>query len=110
MAVPAHDSRDYAFAKKYNLDIIQVLEGGDISKEAYEEDGTHINSGFLDGLNKEDAINKMINFLKEKGIGEQKVNYKFREWVFARQRYWGEPVPVVHLDDGTVHAITVKPH
>ena len=105
MAVPAHDSRDYAFAKKYNLDIIQVLEGGDISKEAYEEDGTHINSGFLDGLNKEDAINKMIAFLKEKGIGEQKVNYKFREWVFARQRYWGEPVPVVHLDDGTVHAL-----
>ena len=105
MAVPAHDSRDYAFAKKYNLDIIQVLEGGDISKEAYEEDGTHINSGFLNGLNKEDAINKMIDFLKEKGIGEKKINYKFREWIFARQRYWGEPVPVVHLDNGQVHAL-----
>ncbi|MCR4912105.1 MAG: leucine--tRNA ligase [Bacilli bacterium] len=106
MAVPAHDSRDYAFAKKFGLEIIQVLEGGDISKEAYEEDGLHINSGFLDGLNKEDAINKMIEFLKEKGIGEQKVNYKFREWIFARQRYWGEPVPVVHMEDGTIHALS----
>ncbi|MCR5184597.1 MAG: leucine--tRNA ligase [Bacilli bacterium] len=105
MAVPAHDSRDYAFAKKFNIDIIPVLEGGDISKEAYEDDGLHINSGFLDGLNKEDAIKTMLNFLKEKGIGEQKVNYKFREWVFARQRYWGEPVPVVHLKDGTVYAL-----
>ena len=105
MAVPAHDSRDYAFAKKFGLDIIQVLEGGDISKEAYEDDGLHINSGFLDGLNKEDAINKMLEFLKEKGIGEKKINYKFREWIFARQRYWGEPVPVVHMDDGSIHAL-----
>ena len=105
MAVPAHDSRDYAFAKKFGLDIIQVLEGGDISKEAYEDDGLHINSGFLNGLNKADAIAKMLDFLKEKGIGEAKVNYKFREWVFARQRYWGEPVPVVHLNDGTVYAL-----
>ena len=105
MAVPAHDSRDYAFAKKFGIDIIQVLEGGDISKEAYEDDGLHINSGFLDGLNKEDATAKMIAFLKEKGIGEAKVNYKFREWIFARQRYWGEPVPVVHLNDGTVYAL-----
>ncbi len=105
MAVPAHDSRDYAFAKKFGIDIIQVLEGGDISKEAYEDDGLHINSGFLNGLNKEDAINKMIEFLKEKGIGEAKVNYKFREWIFARQRYWGEPVPVVHLNDGSVYAL-----
>ena len=105
MAVPAHDSRDYAFAKKFGLDIIQVLEGGDISKEAYEEDGVHINSGFLNGLNKQDAINKMLEFLKEKGIGEQKVNYKFREWIFARQRYWGEPVPVVHTEDGKIYAL-----
>ena len=105
MAVPAHDSRDYAFAKKFGLDIIQVLEGGDISKEAYEEDGLHINSDFLNGLNKEDAINKMIDFLKEKGIGEKKINYKFREWIFARQRYWGEPVPVVHMDDGSIYAL-----
>ena len=105
MAVPAHDSRDYAFAKKFELDIIQVLEGGDISQEAYEGDGLHINSGFMDGLNKEDATNKMLAFLKEKGIGEKKINYKFREWIFARQRYWGEPVPVVHMEDGSIHAL-----
>ena len=105
MAVPAHDSRDYAFAKKFGIDIIPVLEGGDITQEAFEGDGLHINSDFLNGLNKADAINKMLNFLKEKGIGEQKVNYKFREWIFARQRYWGEPVPVVHLNDGTVYAL-----
>ncbi len=108
MAVPAHDSRDYAFAKKFGLDIIQVLEGGDISKEAFEDDGLHINSEFLNGLNKEDAINKMLEFLKEKGIGEKKINYKFREWIFARQRYWGEPVPVVHMEDGTIHALDDK--
>lgn len=105
MAVPAHDSRDYAFAKKFNIEIIQVLAGGDISKEAFEGDGLHINSGFLDGLNKKDAIDKMIAFLKEKGIGEAKTNYKFREWIFARQRYWGEPVPIVHMDDGTEYAL-----
>ncbi|MCR4879889.1 MAG: leucine--tRNA ligase [Bacilli bacterium] len=105
MAVPAHDSRDYEFAKKFNIDIIQVLEGGDISKEAYEGDGIHINSGFLNGLDKETAINKMLDFLKEKGIGERKVNYKFREWIFARQRYWGEPVPVVHLDNGGIYPL-----
>ncbi|MDD6302776.1 MAG: leucine--tRNA ligase [Bacillales bacterium] len=105
MAVPAHDERDYAFAKKFNLPIIQVLEGGDINKEAMIEDGIHINSSFLDGLNKEDAINKMLEYLKEKGIGEKKVQYKFREWIFARQRYWGEPVPVVHMEDGTIHVL-----
>ena len=101
MAVPAHDDRDYEFAKKFNIPIIQVLEGGDISKEAYTEDGLHINSGFLDGLGKEEAIEKMIAWLEEKGIGSKKVNYKFREWIFARQRYWGEPVPIVHMEDGT---------
>ena len=105
MAVPAHDSRDYEFAKKFNIEIIQVLEGGDISKEAYEGDGIHINSDFLNGLNKEDAIKTMLNFLKEKGIGEQKINYKFREWIFARQRYWGEPVPVVHGEDGNIYTL-----
>ena len=105
MAVPAHDSRDYTFAIKFGIDIIPVLEGGDVSKEAYEDDGLHINSGFLNGLNKADAIAKMLNFLKNKGIGEERVNYKFREWIFARQRYWGEPVPVVHLNDGTVYAL-----
>ena len=108
MAVPAHDSRDYAFAKKFGLDIIPVLEGGNIEEEAYEGDGLHINSGFLNGLNKADAIDKMIAFLKEKGIGEPKVNYKFREWIFARQRYWGEPVPVVHMEDGTIHVLDDK--
>ena len=100
MAVPAHDERDYAFAKKFAIEIIQVLEGGDISKEAYTQDGLHINSGFLNGLNKEDAINKMIDYLTEKGIGKKQVNYKLREWIFARQRYWGEPIPVIHLEDG----------
>ena len=105
MAVPAHDDRDYAFAKKFNLEIIQVLQGGDISQEAYTQDGIHINSGFLDGLNKKDAIEKMLNYLKENHIGEKKVNFKFREWIFARQRYWGEPVPVVHLDNGTIHVL-----
>ncbi len=105
MAVPAHDSRDYAFAKKFNIDIIPVLEGGDITKEAFQGDGLHINSDFLDGLNKQDAINKMLSWLKEKGIGSAKINYKFREWIFARQRYWGEPVPVVHLEDGSVYTL-----
>ena len=100
MAVPAHDERDYDFAKKFNLPIIPVLAGGDISKEAYTADGLHVNSGFLDGLNKQDAINKMIAWLEEKGCGEKAVSYKLREWIFARQRYWGEPLPVVHLENG----------
>ena len=99
MAVPAHDQRDYEFATKFGIEIIPVLEGGDISKEAFVDDGLHINSGFLNGLNKQDAINKMINWLEEKGIGHKKVNYKLREWIFARQRYWGEPIPIVYLDD-----------
>ena len=102
MAVPAHDDRDYAFAKKFGIDIIQVLEGGDISKEAWTQDGIHINSGFVDGMNKEDAINTMIEWLESKGIGKKKINYKLREWIFARQRYWGEPIPVIHYEDGTV--------
>ena len=105
MAVPAHVERDYAFAKKFGLDIIPVLEGGDITKEAFTEDGLHINSDFLNGMNKEDAINTMINWLEERGIGNKKVTYRLREWIFARQRYWGEPVPVVHLEDGTSVAL-----
>ncbi len=100
MAVPAHDTRDYEFASKFGLEIIPVLEGGDISKEAFTEDGIHINSDFLNGLNKEDAINKMILWLEDKKIGCKKVNYKLREWIFARQRYWGEPIPIVHTDNG----------
>ena len=104
MAVPAHDERDYEFAKKFGLDIIPVLEGGDISKEAFVGDGLHINSEFLNGLNKEDAINKMIAWVEEKGVGHKKINYKLREWIFARQRYWGEPIPIVYVD-GEMRAI-----
>ena len=99
MAVPAHDQRDYEFAKKFNLEIIPVLEGGDISNEAFTGDGLHINSSFLNDLNKEDAIKKMISWLEEKGIGKRKVNYKLREWIFVFFRYWGEPIPIVYLDD-----------
>ena len=106
MAVPAHDERDYAFAKKFNLDIIPVIAGGDIKNSAYTGDGTHINSEFLDGLNKEDAINKMINYLEEKNLGKKKINYRLREWIFARQRYWGEPVPVVHMENGDIIALS----
>jgi leucyl-tRNA synthetase len=105
MAVPAHDERDYQFAKKYNLPIKQVLEGGDIEKEAFEGDGVHINSGFLDGLNKEDAIAKMIEYLEEKGLGKKKVSYHLRDWLFSRQRYWGEPIPVIHWEDGTMTTV-----
>ncbi len=105
MAVPAHDDRDYEFAKKFNIEIIQVLEGGDISKEAYTGDGVHINSGFMDGMNKEDAIDAMINWLEERGIGSKQINYKMREWIFARQRYWGEPMPVVYTENGEVHML-----
>ena len=100
MAVPAHDERDYEFAKKFNIDIIPVIEGGDISREAYTGDGLHINSEFLNGLNKEDAINKMINWLEENKLGSKHVNYRLREWIFARQRYWGEPIPIIHLENG----------
>lgn len=100
MAVPAHDERDYEFAKKFNIPIIEVLAGGDIEKEAYTKDGIHVNSGFLDGLNKEDAIEKMLSWLEENKCGKREVNYRLREWIFARQRYWGEPVPIIHLEDG----------
>ena len=106
MAVPAHDERDYEFAKKFGLEIIPVLEGGNISEEAYVLDGLHINSGFLDGLNKEDAINKMIAWLEDNNLGKKQVNYKMREWIFARQRYWGEPVPVIHMEDGTIRVLS----
>ena len=105
MAVPAHDQRDYEFATKFGIDIIAVLEGGDISKEAFIGDGLHINSGFLDGLNKEDAINKMITWLEDNQIGNRKVNYKLREWIFARQRYWGEPIPIVYDEDGKAYIL-----
>ncbi len=99
MAVPAHDQRDYEFATKFDIDIIPVLEGGNIETEAFTGDGLHINSSFLDGLNKEDAISKIIEWLEQNKVGTKKVNYKLREWIFARQRYWGEPIPIVYLDD-----------
>ena len=102
MAVPAHDSRDYQFAKKFDLEIIPVIDGGDISKEAYVGDGIHVNSEFLNGLNKDDSINKMIEWLEERNLGERKVNYKIHEWIFARQRYWGEPIPVIYYPDGKI--------
>ncbi len=105
MAVPAHDERDYEFAKKFNLEIIPVLEGGDVSKEAFTGDGVHINSDFLNGLGKQEAIDKMISWLEEKGIGTKKVNYKIREWIFARQRYWGEPIPIVYTEGDEIHVL-----
>jgi len=98
MAVPAHDERDYAFAKKFGLDILPVLEGGNISEEAFTGDGLHINSDFLNGLNKQDAIDKIISWLEQNKIGKKKSNYKLRDWVFSRQRYWGEPIPMVYCD------------
>ncbi|MFD1484038.1 leucine--tRNA ligase [Lacticaseibacillus baoqingensis] len=100
MAVPAHDDRDWAFAKKFGLKIVPVIAGGDVEDAAYTGDGVHINSGFLDGLNKADAIDKVVEWLADKGFGEKKVNYKLRDWVFSRQRYWGEPIPVIHWEDG----------
>ena len=99
MAVPAHDERDYEFAKKFGLDIIEVIKGGDIEKEAYAGDGEMVNSEFLNGIsNKKEAIAKMIAVLAEKGIGEEGVQYKMKDWAFNRQRYWGEPIPIVHCD------------
>ena len=98
MAVPAHDSRDYEFARKFNLEIIPVLKGGDVTKEAYEGDGIHINSDFLSGLNKEEAINKMLNYLENNNCGKKKVNYKMRDWIFSRQRFWGEPIPMIYCE------------
>ncbi|WP_107951315.1 leucine--tRNA ligase [Lysinibacillus parviboronicapiens] len=101
MAVPAHDERDYEFAKEFGLDIKAVLEGGDIENEAFTGDGKHINSGFLDGLEKVEAIAKAIEWLEQKGVGEKKISYRLRDWLFSRQRYWGEPIPMIHWEDGT---------
>ena len=100
MAVPAHDQRDYDFAKKFGIDIIEVIQGGDITKSAYTEDGIMINSDFLNGMdNKHDSILKMISYLEEKGIGRKKTNYKLQDWIFTRQRFWGEPIPLIYCDD-----------
>ncbi|WP_027409589.1 leucine--tRNA ligase [Anoxybacteroides tepidamans] len=102
MAVPAHDERDYEFAKKFHLPIKEVVAGGDVTKEPYTGDGEHINSEFLNGLNKEEAIKKMIEWLEANGKGEKKVSYRLRDWLFSRQRYWGEPIPIIHWEDGTM--------
>ena len=106
MAVPAHDTRDYEFAKKFGLEIIPVLEGGNIEEEAFTGDGPHINSGFLDGLGKEDAINTMADWLQDNKVGERKIQYKLRDWLFSRQRYWGEPIPIIHMEDGTMRTVS----
>ena len=107
MAVPAHDTRDYEFAKKFGIEIIPVLEGGNIEEEAFTGDGVHINSEWLNGLNKEEAIAKMTQWLEENKVGEAKVTYKLRDWLFSRQRYWGEPIPIVHMEDGTMRTVDV---
>ncbi|MFK4568031.1 leucine--tRNA ligase [Enterococcus sp. UD-01] len=105
MAVPAHDERDFEFAEKFGIEKIQVIDGGDITKEAYSGDGVHINSGFLDGLNKEAANEKMYQWLEENNCGKREVTYRLRDWLFSRQRYWGEPIPVIHWEDGTTTTV-----
>ncbi|MEG9298651.1 leucine--tRNA ligase [Mangrovibacillus sp. Mu-81] len=105
MAVPAHDERDYEFAKQFELPIVEVVAGGEVEKEAYTGDGEHVNSDFLNGLGKEEAITKAIAWLEEKEIGTKKVTYRLRDWLFSRQRYWGEPIPVIHWEDGTTSGV-----
>ncbi|MBC2179003.1 leucine--tRNA ligase [Listeria booriae] len=105
MAVPAHDERDYDFAKQFGLPIKAVLAGGNVEEEAYTGDGDHINSAFLDGLNKDDAIAKMITWLEENKAGTRKISFRLRDWLFSRQRYWGEPIPVIHWEDGETTTI-----
>ncbi|MFP8640554.1 leucine--tRNA ligase [Priestia aryabhattai] len=105
MAVPAHDERDYEFAVKFEMPIKEVVAGGDVSKEAYTGDGEHVNSDFLNGLDKEEAISNMIQWLQANEKGEKQVTYRLRDWLFSRQRYWGEPIPVIHWEDGTTTAV-----
>ncbi|UCZ52365.1 leucine--tRNA ligase [Bacillus shivajii] len=105
MAVPGHDERDYEFAQTFNLPIKEVVSGGDLSKEAYTGDGPHVNSDFLNGLENEEAIKKMIQWLEENKKGTQKVTYRLRDWLFSRQRYWGEPIPIIHFEDGTMKPV-----
>src|SRR5690606_11067373 len=104
-AVPGHDERDYEFAKQFGLPIIEVVEGGNIAEGAYSGDGAHVNSDFLNGLRNEEAIKKMIAWLQENGKGRGKVSYRLRDWLFSRQRYWGEPIPILHLEDGTMKPV-----
>ena len=108
MAVPAHDQRDYEFAKKYNINIIPVIENSDISQMAMEAEGIHINSEFLNGLNNDDAKKIMIKWLEDNGVGVAKTTFKLRDWLFSRQRYWGEPIPIIHLADGTMKSVDIE--
>ncbi|BAV03417.1 leucine--tRNA ligase [Lactococcus formosensis] len=105
MAVPGHDERDWEFAKVYDLEIIPVFDGGNVQETCHTEGGKIINSDFLDGMEKEEAIEKMVAYLEEKGIGSRKVTYRLRDWLFSRQRYWGEPIPIIHWEDGTNTAV-----
>src|SRR5699024_11300656 len=105
MAVPAHDERDYEFATKFELPIVEVVAGGDVSIEAYTGDGEHVNSDFLDGFDEETAIAKMIEWLETNKKGTKKVTYRLRDWLFSRQRYWGEPIPIIHWEDGSMSAV-----
>ena len=105
MSVPAHDERDYEFAKAFDLEIVPVLKGGNIEEEAFTEDGVHINSDFLDGLQKDEAIEKMLTWLEENKVGQKEISYRLRDWLFSRQRYWGEPIPIIHWEDGSMTAV-----
>ncbi len=105
MAVPAHDERDYEFAKVFDLKIQEVVAGGDIETEAYTGDGEHVNSDFLNGLDKDTAIRNMIDWLEANHYGKKQVTYRLRDWLFSRQRYWGEPIPVIHWEDGTMTTV-----
>lgn len=105
MAVPAHDERDYEFAKTFDLPIKAVIEGADIENEAHTGEGAHINSDFLDGMNKQEAISAAIAWLEENKQGSKKISYRLRDWIFSRQRYWGEPIPVIHWEDGTMTSV-----
>jgi leucyl-tRNA synthetase len=105
MAVPGHDQRDWEFAKQFDLPVIEVVQGGNLAEAAYAGDGPHVNSGFLDGMNNADAIAAMIRWLEENGKGRKKVSYRLRDWLFSRQRYWGEPIPILHLEDGTMKPV-----
>ncbi|MCA9746327.1 MAG: leucine--tRNA ligase, partial [Lactococcus sp.] len=105
MAVPGHDERDWEFAKVYDLEIVPVFDGGNVQEACHTEGGKIINSDFLNGMEKEEAIEKMVAYLEEKGIGSRKVTYRLRDWLFSRQRYWGEPIPIIHWEDGTTTAV-----
>ena len=106
MAVPGHDQRDWEFAKKFDLPIVEVVSGGNIEEEAFAGDGPHVNSDFLNGLGNKDAISKMISWLEETKKGKKKITYRLRDWLFSRQRYWGEPIPILHLEDGTMKPVS----